>query len=49
MKQIYNTPTKQAAKAALKDFADKWEDKYSYAVKRCYDNWKDLTVFFEFP
>ena len=29
MKQIYNAPTKQAAKAALKDFADKWEDNCS--------------------
>lgn len=49
MKQIYNAPTKQAAQAALKDFADKWNDKYSYAVKSWYDNWEDLTVFFEFP
>jgi len=49
MKTIYNAPTKQAAKAALKDFADKWNDKYSYAVKSWYDNWEDLTVFFEFP
>ena len=48
MKQIYNAPTKQAAKAALKSFADKWEDKYSYAVNRCYDNWKNLVVLFEF-
>jgi len=49
MKQIYNAPTKQAAKAALKDFADKWNSKYSYAVKSWEDNWEDLTVFFEFP
>ena len=49
MKNIYNAPTKQAAEAALKDFAKKWEDKYSYAVKSWRDNWEDLTVFFEFP
>ena len=49
MKQIYNAPTKQAAKAALDDFAAAWEDKYSYAVKSWHDNWEDLTVFFEFP
>jgi transposase-like protein len=49
MKQIYNAPTKEAAAAALKDFAHRWEDKYSYAIKSWRDNWEDLTVFFEFP
>lgn len=49
MKLIYNAPNQQAAKAALKDFADKWNDKYSYAIKSWYDNWEQLTVFFEFP
>ncbi|SHE50869.1 Transposase (or an inactivated derivative) [Mariniphaga anaerophila] len=49
MKQIYNAPTKEAAKAALNDFASQWEDKYSYAIKSWQDNWEDLTAFFEFP
>lgn len=49
MKHIYNAPTKQAAEAALKDFADKWEDKYAYAIKSWENNWEELTVFFEFP
>lgn len=49
MKQIYDAPTKQAARAALKDFGDKWNSKYSYAVKSWENNWEDLTVFFEFP
>lgn len=49
MKQIYDAPTKQAAKAALKDFGNNWNSKYSYAVKSWEDNWEELTVFFEFP
>lgn len=49
MKHIYNAPNQKAAKAALEDFAEKWDDKYSYAVKSWRDNWEDLTVFFEFP
>ena len=49
MKRIYNAPTEQAAKAALEDFAEKWESKYSYAIKSWRDNWDELTVFFEFP
>ena len=49
MKHIYNAPNKEAAKAALDDFAKKWEAKYSYAIKSWKDNWDELTVFFEFP
>lgn len=49
MKKIYDAPTKQAAGAALDDFAEIWESKYSYAIKSWRDNWDELTVFFEFP
>ncbi len=49
MKHIYTAPTKQAAEAALGDFAEKWQSKYSYAIKSWRDNWDELTVFFEFP
>lgn len=49
MKTIYNAPTKQAAEAALEDFANTWNHKYSYAIKSWRDNWEELTVFFEFP
>ncbi len=49
MKHIYNAPTKEAAKAALEDFALQWEGKYSYAIKSWRNNWEDLTVFYEFP
>jgi len=49
MKEIYNAPNRQSAEAALNDFAQKWESKYSYAIKSWRDNWEELTVFFEFP
>ena len=49
MKLIYTAPTKEAARAALDDFAANWESKYSYAVKSWKNNWDDLTVFFEYP
>ena len=49
MRSIYNAPNKQAAEAALDDFAAKWESKYSYAIRSWRDNWEELTVFFEFP
>jgi transposase-like protein len=49
MKDIYNAPTKQAAKLALELFSQKWTTKYSYAVKSWENNWENLTAFFEFP
>lgn len=49
MKEIYNAPTKEAAKGALNDFSEKWSAKYLYAVKSWENNWDNLTAFFEFP
>ena len=49
MKNIYNAPNKEAAVAALEDFAVKWDSKYSYAVQSWRNNWEELTVFFEYP
>lgn len=49
MKQIYDAPTKQAAKAALEHFAAQWNHKYPYAIKSWEENWEELTVFFDFP
>ena len=49
MKEIYTAPTKEAAWAALNDFAKKWDSKYSYAIKSWRDNWDELTVFFDYP
>lgn len=49
MKQIYDAPTKQAAKEALEHFATTWNHKYPYAIKSWKDNWEELTVFFDFP
>jgi transposase-like protein len=49
MKQIYDAPTKQAAKAALEHFSTQWNHKSPYAIKSWEDNWEELTVFFDFP
>ena len=49
MKEIYDAPTRQAARASLDDFSRKWNNKYSYAVKSWENNWENLTAFFDFP
>ena len=49
MKNIYNAPNKEMAKAELDSFAQKWNAKYPYAVQSWQNNWEELTVFFDFP
>src|SRR5690606_24211988 len=49
MKPIYNAPNEEAARMALKDLSDKWENKYPFAIKGWENNWDNLTTFLEFP
>ncbi|NLP57628.1 IS256 family transposase [Lutibacter sp. B1] len=49
MKNIYNATTKDMAAQELKRFAEKWNDKYPYAIQSWQNNWEELTVFFDFP
>jgi len=49
MKEIYTAPTKEAAAAALDVMEEKWNSKYSYAIKSWRKNWDELTAFFDFP
>jgi putative transposase len=49
MKYIYTAPTREAAWAALEDFAAKWEQKYTYAIKSWREHWEELSVFFDYP
>lgn len=49
MKEIYTAPTKTAAEAALDRLEQKWNSKYSYAIKSWRKNWDELTAFFDFP
>ena len=49
LKNIYNAPTKEAAKMELDNFERKWGSKYPYAIRSWRNNWEELTVFFDFP
>lgn len=49
LKEVYTAPTRQAAATALDSFAQKWNHKYTYAIKSWKDNFDELTVFFDFP
>lgn len=49
MKLIYNAPNREMAAGELERFAQKWGQKYPYAVQSWRNNWEELTVFFDFP
>jgi len=49
LKKVYQAPNRQAAEQALEDLADKWGQKYGYAIKSWKANWENLTHFFDFP
>jgi transposase-like protein len=49
MKPVYNAPNEEAARMALKELSNKWNDKYPYAIKGWENNWDNLTVFLGFP
>jgi len=49
MKLIYAAPNKNLAAKALEEFAQKWENKYRYAIQSWTNNWEKLTNYFDFP
>lgn len=49
LKQVYNAPTKEAAKMELDLFEQKWGPKYPYAIRSWRSNWDELTSFYDFP
>ena len=49
IKKIYQASSLDLAFIALEEFTNKWNDKYSYAIKSWNQNIDELTTFFNFP
>ena len=49
MKKIYKANSYKEALVAFDNFAQKWESKYTYAIKSWKNNFNELTTFFDFP
>jgi transposase-like protein len=49
LRQIYTSPTEEAAKTALSAFEVVWGKKYKYIVKQWNENWGELMAFLDFP
>ena len=48
LKTIYNAPSEQEGREALDEVTEKWQEKYSRAMKRWYDNWDAVSPIFKF-
>ena len=49
LKEIYGAINLNTAEDALQRFEQKWNNKYSYAVKSWKENWVNLTHYFDYP
>ncbi len=49
LKLVYQASTLQLAEDALKEFRERWNDKYPYMVKSWINNWPRLSTYFEYP
>jgi transposase-like protein len=49
LRQIYTSPTEEAAKTSLLAFEVVWGKKYKYIVKQWNENWTELMAFLDFP
>jgi putative transposase len=49
MRPIYTAPTIDAAELALKNFSEKWVQRYPISVASWEKNWLRLTAFFKYP
>ena len=49
LKRIYQSATEDEAKQALREFAQRWDDKYPQISKSWQANWHNLNTLFDYP
>lgn len=49
LKEVYQSPTEVAAKAALERFAEQWDEQYPQISKSWDTHWPNLITLFEYP
>ncbi len=49
LKLVYKADTKEGAKLELDRLEEKWGKKYGIVIKSWRNNWKNLSVYFEYP
>ena len=48
LKEVYRADTKALAEEALKSLEDKWGKKYPIVIESWYNNWEELSAYFEY-
>lgn len=49
LRKVYTAKDEKQAKTHFSSFKDKWNDKYSYAIKSWENNWTELMSFMQYP
>ncbi len=49
LKQIYQSPTEEIARAELDSFAQTWDEKYPQISRSWKNHWPNLITFFDYP
>jgi len=49
LKKIYHAPSEEAARKALDDFSEKWDNKYQSISRKWSLHWEDLITIFKYP
>lgn len=47
-KEVYKSSIEELALAQLDNLKEKWESKYGIVIDSWYNNWNNLSTFFEF-
>lgn len=48
LRTIYQAPTREQAETNLLNVAEKWGDKYAFAIRSWENNWNELATFFDY-
>jgi len=49
LKTVYKAANREIAETQLLHLAEKWNDKYTFAVRSWENNWDELSTFFNYP
>lgn len=49
LKTVYQATNRETAETQLLHLAEKWNDKYTFAVRSWENNWDELSTFFNYP
>ena len=49
LKLVYQAPNRETAERQLQHLEEKWQDKYTMAIRSWKNHWDELSTFFDYP